>query len=496
MQELSPGDVINGRYKVERILGQGGMATVFRVRHEELGSRHALKLLDIQGKSVRKRLLQEGRIQASLAHPHIVAVTDVLDVDGSPGLVMEFVDGPTLTDVLAEAPPSRTVAEQWFRQIAQAVGYAHQRGLVHRDLKPDNVLMAKLDDAMHPKVADFGIAKVLGDTGANRPGTKAGMAMGTPAYMPPEQVNNAADADQRADVFALGCILYELMCHRQAFDAENMLSVFTAVLKGDYTHPLEVVPDLEPRIVTAIERALDPERSTRTRSVYEFLAILDSRLVPVDAPLPRAPRPPEAHGDPFPWMVAGSVLVVVLVVGLAGTVSFFGGLYAGWATGLFTNPEPETRLTFSGGGELTGVELGDLEPPDEELRASVPEVQLGPTLAPRVVSWHRAKRLVEFPFDFTPENGVYVVAEVAVENLTDEAQDIDDVFTLVVEGTSYDVGIQCGMALGDDLFDADELAARASASGTVCFDAPADLDGARIRFQSTGPDAGIEWFPL
>ncbi|MCA9569410.1 MAG: protein kinase, partial [Myxococcales bacterium] len=261
MHSVEPGELIGDRYEVEKMLGQGGMATVYRVRHKELGSRHALKLLDIAANSIRKRLLQEGRIQASLAHPHIVAVTDVLDVEGSPGLVMEFVDGPTLTDVITEGRFSREDAERWFRQILQAVGYAHQRGLVHRDLKPDNVLMARLDGELHPKVADFGIAKVVGDAGVDRPGTKAGMAMGTPAYMPPEQADGAEDP--RSDLFALGVTLFRLSGAAPPFGrglaaiAQSLAVEQLMARRGFFDHVEQRVPGLSAVLRDCLR--LDPD---------------------------------------------------------------------------------------------------------------------------------------------------------------------------------------------------------------------------------------------
>ena len=128
MHSVEPGELIGDRYEVEKMLGQGGMATVYRVRHKELGSRHALKLLDIAASSIRKRLLQEGRIQASLAHPHIVAVTDVLDIEGSPGLLMEYVDGPAMDEWLAKYKPTVEEAVVVFRAIVAGVGQAHARG--------------------------------------------------------------------------------------------------------------------------------------------------------------------------------------------------------------------------------------------------------------------------------------------------------------------------------------------------------------------------------
>ncbi|MCA9493822.1 MAG: serine/threonine protein kinase, partial [Myxococcales bacterium] len=208
---LRSGDVI-AQYTVESLLGQGGMAVVYKVRHNTLESHHAMKLLTVQGRSISQRLVQEGRVQARLRHPNIVAVTDYVEHDGRPGLVMEYVDGPSLQEWLAKhGRPDPEVAEQWFRAVVGAVAHAHAQGLVHRDLKPGNVLLQPVGDELVPKVADFGIAKVLVDDGvASAVSTRTGLPMGSPPYMAPEQIRSAKDVDRRADVFSLGCILYEL----------------------------------------------------------------------------------------------------------------------------------------------------------------------------------------------------------------------------------------------------------------------------------------------
>src|SRR5262245_35627495 len=156
---LSGGQRVD-RYVVEGLLGEGGMAEVYRVRHATLGSLHALKILKVQAPTVRARLLAEGRAQAALRHPNLVAVTDVIEVDGAPPLVLDFVDGPWLEAWLVDHRPSPREAEQLFLGIVAGVERAHRAGLVHRDLKPGNVLLERGDDGvLVPKVTDFGLAK-------------------------------------------------------------------------------------------------------------------------------------------------------------------------------------------------------------------------------------------------------------------------------------------------------------------------------------------------
>ncbi len=250
------------RYRVERVLGRGGMATVYLVRHATLGTLHALKVLDVSSHLVRERLLLEGRVQARLRHPNLVSVTDVLDVHGAPGLLMEFVDGPTLDAWVAGNHPDLQTASQMFCGILSAMEQAHALGYVHRDLKPANVLLARDIGRWAPKVTDFGIAKALHRDDAGH-GTQAGFPVGTPAFMAPEQVDRAQAVDERADIFSLGCILYQLVTHRQAFTGDNMREVFNAVASADYVDPVELVPELPVAMQQGLAGTLQPDVEQR-----------------------------------------------------------------------------------------------------------------------------------------------------------------------------------------------------------------------------------------
>jgi serine/threonine protein kinase len=256
------------RYEVLGLLGQGGLARVYRVRHTQLGTIHALKLLALGRDGMAERLLLEGRIQAQLRHPNIVNVSDVVQFEGQPGLVIEFVSGPTLEDWLkSEGPPSIDEALELFAQIIAAVRAAHQIGVLHRDLKPANVLLeVQASGKFVPKVADFGIAKVaLGLAGSNEvmSRTQSGVAMGTPGYMAPEQFNDAASADARADVFSLGTILYELLTGVQAFAEASLLDTLNAVAHGKYRPLPELNPNVPLHVAEAVQRAVRPSPADR-----------------------------------------------------------------------------------------------------------------------------------------------------------------------------------------------------------------------------------------
>ena len=153
---LSSGQSIEGRYTVLRLLGAGGMARVYQVRHAELGSLHALKVLRVSSPEIRERLRQEGRVQSRVRHPNIVAVTDVVSVQGAPGLVMEYIGGPSLRDLLDASRLDHRQADGLARGILDGVEAAHRAGLIHRDLKPGNVLLDPVGDRLVPRITDFG----------------------------------------------------------------------------------------------------------------------------------------------------------------------------------------------------------------------------------------------------------------------------------------------------------------------------------------------------
>ena len=230
---LDTGQTVD-RYTVDSIIGYGGTAVVYLVKHVQLSTQHALKVLSVSSGAIRERMLREGRVQAALTHPNVVAVSDVLDVDGSPGLLMEYIEGPSLEDALKQFRISLEDAETLFRGIVLGVHAAHGTGLVHRDLKPANVLLAESDVGFVPKVTDFGLAKVIVGDGIEVGTTRAGIAMGTPSYMSPEQIRDARKVDQRADIFSLGCLLYELVTGQRTFPGDEALTIYNAVTAGEY----------------------------------------------------------------------------------------------------------------------------------------------------------------------------------------------------------------------------------------------------------------------
>ena len=277
---INPGDVID-RYTVDAVIGHGGTAVVYKVHHTHLGTVHALKILALSHPGIKKRMMREGQVQATLDHPNIVAVTDVFAIDNQPALLMEFVEGPTLETWVAENPrPPLVEAERLFRAVVLGVKHAHKQGLVHRDLKPANVLLCPDDRGWIPKVTDFGLAKVLHQNAAKGQ-THAGVAMGTPDYMAPEQIRDAGAVDKRADIFSLGCILYELLCGQGPFTGPDIIQIYNNVASGTYPDPKEIRPDLPDRFLNAITGCLVSDREHRIADCGTLLDVLAGSPLPV-----------------------------------------------------------------------------------------------------------------------------------------------------------------------------------------------------------------------
>ena len=280
-------------YVVDDVLGRGGMAVVYRVRHSKLGTWHALKVLARHDAGLLRRLVREGRTQARLSHPNVVPVTDLLDVGGMPGLVLPLVEGPSLATLLSLHRPTETDALTLFAGIVAGVAHAHRRAIIHRDLKPTNVLLAVSEEGVRPRVVDFGLAKTPG-VGSESVLTQQGTALGTPAYAAPEQMRDASSADQRADVWSLGCVLYELLSGEQAFVARSPLAALT-MMEAPPLPALSRVPEPFATLVREM-LSVEPERRPsldRIRAVIgrQETMVADGPLLDAAMALVRRGRP-------------------------------------------------------------------------------------------------------------------------------------------------------------------------------------------------------------
>jgi serine/threonine protein kinase len=298
-----------GNYVVVEVLGTGAAATVWRVRHALLQSNHALKVLSVESASLRGRLVQEGRIQAELVHPNIVRVTDVVDLGGPVGLVMDFVEGVSLRELLeTEGKMAPAEALEIFRQILSAMAAAHAAGILHRDLKPDNILLSQEHGTVVVRITDFGIAKVL--SGVLRAGdTRDGTMMGSPGYMAPEQIEDASSVSPQSDLFAAGSILYEMLAGAPPFDG-TAIERIDKTRSGTFVPLRKVVPAVSPHIADAIDACLQRDPALRPASVAD----LRDRLFPDGTLLGSKPPPPKQKAKaPLDDAFARRLLVATIV---------------------------------------------------------------------------------------------------------------------------------------------------------------------------------------
>jgi len=301
------GDVIGGKYRIVRLIGDGGMGTVYEARHEFLESSVALKFLhaDLAKRAgLGSRFLQEARVSAQIRSPHVTHVTDVdQTADGSPYLVMELLHGEPLQqamDRMGKLPPDQAV--NFALQILSGLESAHAIGVVHRDLKPDNVFIVPASGGPLLKLIDFGIAKLRASTAFQKGLTRAGVIMGTPEYMAPEQLFAAENVDLRADLYSLGVILFEMLSGRRPSDGDEVEQIVASVVSGNVRHLADLEPGLAPGLVAVVERALRPDREARFDSALEMRsalapfagALVTGQIAAVGQPPPRAAsnRPP------------------------------------------------------------------------------------------------------------------------------------------------------------------------------------------------------------
>ena len=269
---------LGNAYRLERELGGGGMSRVFVAHETALGRTVALKVLSPElaaGISI-ERFHREIQVAARLQHPHVVPVHSAGAVDGLPYYTMPFVEGESLRVRLAKdgALPLRDV-NTILRDVARALEYAHSQGVVHRDIKPDNVLMA----GSSATVADFGIAKAISASRTQVPGgtlTSAGTSIGTPSYIAPEQASGDANTDHRADIYAFGCMAYELLTGRTPFGDRSPSKLFVAHLSEKPENVADRRPDTPPVLAALVMQCLEKDPDRRPQSATDILRALDA----------------------------------------------------------------------------------------------------------------------------------------------------------------------------------------------------------------------------
>lgn len=305
MSRFNPGELVSGKYRIIRLIGDGGMGVVYEARHEVLGSSVALKFLHAElakRPGLTQRFLQEARVSATIQSTHVTHVTDVDTAqDGSPYLVMELLSGQSLQSMLdsqGKLPQDQVV--DFGLQILAGLEAAHATGVVHRDMKPDNVFVTPSAGGPVLKLIDFGIAKLRVSTEYGKGLTRAGVVMGTPEYMAPEQLVSAHTTDHRADIYSVGVMLFEMLAGIRPTDGDDAELIIAAVEAGRVRRLADIAPDAPPGLVQLIERAMLPNRDARFENAAQMRLALASfagqlshagRLAASAEPLPPLPTP-------------------------------------------------------------------------------------------------------------------------------------------------------------------------------------------------------------
>ena len=272
-------EAVGGRYDVEREIGRGGMAVVYLARDVRLDRAVAIKVLepDAAGEIGAERFLREVRLASQLLHPHILAVHESGESAGLLYYIMPFVDGESLRDRLRrEGQLPLDDSLRIARQVADALAYAHVRGVIHRDIKPENILLSRASD--HAMVADFGIAKALGEASERERLTLSGLSVGTPAYMSPEQAAGERVLDARTDIYALGSVLFEMLAGEPPFTGPTAQAVIAKRLSQPAPSVQIVRPVVPGQVATAIARALEMVPADRFPSASAFHAALEPTI--------------------------------------------------------------------------------------------------------------------------------------------------------------------------------------------------------------------------
>lgn len=360
---MQSGDLISGKYRLLRLLGSGGMGSVWAARNELTDRDFAIKFLlpDLaQNKEALSRFFHEAKACGQIKHPAVVDVYDMGTAEnGAPFLVMELLEGEGFDSRLTRSRVFRPAeAAAWISFVARGLEEAHTRGLVHRDLKPGNIFFA-IDDRgdVVPKLLDFGVSKWTNQADQDFVKTTTGAVLGSPAYMSPEQAKGETDIDSRSDIWSLGVILYEALTGKVPFDAPNYNALMVAIMMTPHRPVAEIGEQVPDTLSEIVDAAMAKDRDVRIGTARELADRLDQVVMQITgsafpglsppayqartgkypavaAPEPSAPRPPmsttqgpwsEAQSlrgarkraqSPLFWMSAGVLSVTVLIVAI------------------------------------------------------------------------------------------------------------------------------------------------------------------------------------
>lgn len=357
-----------GRYKVKSEIGRGGMATVYLAHDPSSNREVAIKVLPremMHNLMFRARFKRELKLVASLEHPAIVPVYDVgEDESNQPYFVMRYMAGGSLADWIKKGPLSLDDSALIIERLAGGLDYAHRKNIIHRDIKPDNVLF---DSNNHPYLTDFGIAKLTESSIS----VTGGDPMGSPAYVSPEQAQGK-EVDGRSDVYGMGVMIYEMLTGRKPYQGDTAVSAAVSHITQPVPDILTVKPDISPQVATVIKTAMAKEKEQRYATVVELSNALSRAVFGEDYTIPKFATITDRQASPIParrmsgWVVAG----VLLLAGVIGWLGFTGQLpfLSAVPTASVTVP-PTTTSTF------TPAPTSTVEP-------TATQVQPTPTLIP------------------------------------------------------------------------------------------------------------------
>src|SRR5580704_5372176 len=282
---IREGDVLAGKYRVERIIGSGGMGIVVAARHQQLDQLVAIKFVRdeaIRDEGTVERFLREARAAVRLKSEHAARVLDVGTLEsGAPYMVMEFLEGRDLGQVLeSDGPLPIVTVTEWVLQACEAVAEAHAAGIIHRDLKPQNLFLARtVGGLLGIKVLDFGVSKSVGSmSGPAGSLTQTRTMLGSPLYMAPEQMRSARDVTAAADVWAFGVVLFELLTGRWPFEAETMPELCLKVVSEPPLSLAKLRPEVPTSLVRVIERCLSKDPAARFPNAAELASALEPHV--------------------------------------------------------------------------------------------------------------------------------------------------------------------------------------------------------------------------
>jgi serine/threonine-protein kinase len=335
MAGVSAGTVVGGKYRLESPIGQGGMGSVWRATHTILESPVAVKFLETYGSArqeMGKRFLREAKLAGGLKHRNVVHILDfgVMD-DGQPFMVMELLEGQSLGDRIDDGPDLEPIELlDIMAKVLSGLAAVHEAGIIHRDIKPDNIFLVRDAEGLYPKLLDFGISRGAESDGSDTRVTRTGAVMGTPLYMSPEQARGMKDIDARTDLWSVGMILFEgLSGGELPFEAEHMGDILIRVATEDAPSLATRRPDLPKEVVSIVDRALSRPREKRFESarqmrdaVVKAIEVLRSgggtpiglpRTAELSTPSAEASVVREPKSPRGPLMVAGGVVLTLAV---------------------------------------------------------------------------------------------------------------------------------------------------------------------------------------